>query len=315
MIHTLQNGTIWKTIDGQEIHAHGGYIIYFEDYYYWYGEDRRDNIYVSCYRSKDLLNWEFRNHVLTTESKTERYRVWTDTGLTYIDTNNAVKKINIERPKVLYNKLTGKFLMWMHFENGINYSQSRCALASCDTPDGDFTYHGSFQPYGCMSRDCTLFCDEDDTAYFISSTRGNADLNVYRLTEDYMNCDKFINVLYHGESREAPAVFKKDGLYYLITSHCTGWNPNQGKVGFGKSMDGSFSIAKNFGDETTFHSQPAFVLPVEKNGQTKYLYFADRWGGNGDLYFNSSYVVLEIQFAEDGTPFIEYAENFCGIYT
>ena len=95
MIQTLKNGTIWKTIDGQEIHAHGGHIIYFDGYYYWNGEDRRDNIYVSCYRSKDLLNWEFRNHVLTTESKTECYRVETDTELTYIDTDNTVKKINV----------------------------------------------------------------------------------------------------------------------------------------------------------------------------------------------------------------------------
>lgn len=37
----LKNGTVWKDTDGNPIHAHGGYMIYHEGYYYWYGEDRR----------------------------------------------------------------------------------------------------------------------------------------------------------------------------------------------------------------------------------------------------------------------------------
>ena len=31
---------------GNPIHAHGGYMIFHEGYYYWYSEDRRDNFYV-----------------------------------------------------------------------------------------------------------------------------------------------------------------------------------------------------------------------------------------------------------------------------
>ena len=73
----LKNGTLWKDTDGAPIHAHGGYMISFEGYYYWYGEDRREDYYVSCYRSKNLSDWEFRGHVLTASSKTEAYRVRT----------------------------------------------------------------------------------------------------------------------------------------------------------------------------------------------------------------------------------------------
>ena len=29
------------------IHAHGGHILSYGGFYYWYGEDRRDDIYVS----------------------------------------------------------------------------------------------------------------------------------------------------------------------------------------------------------------------------------------------------------------------------
>ena len=43
----LKNGEKWFDTDGNVIHAHGGYIISHGGYYYWYGEDRRDDIYVS----------------------------------------------------------------------------------------------------------------------------------------------------------------------------------------------------------------------------------------------------------------------------
>ena len=204
----LKNGIVWKDTQGNPLHAHGGYMIFHEGYYYWYGEDRRDNFYVSCYRSQNLTDWEFRNHILTTNSKMEGYRVRTTLKLI----NEDGKKVNLERPKVLYNKKTNKFVMWAHFENGKNYLDAAVAIATCDTPDGDFTYHGHFNPYGYMSRDCTLYQEEDGTAYFISASRDNADLHVYRLSDDYMNVDCLVHSLWQGEYREAPAVIK--GKYH-----------------------------------------------------------------------------------------------------
>lgn len=300
----LKNGEKWFDTDGNVIHAHGGYIIFHGGYYYWYGEDRRDDIYVSCYRSADLKTWEFRGHVLTAKSKTEGIRVKTDLRLAREDGG----KVNIERPKVLYNEKTKKFVMWMHYENGVDYLSAGAAIATCDTPDGEFTYHGSFNPYGHMSRDCTLFKD-GDTVYFISTARDNADLHIYRLADDYMNVDKHVNTLFQGEYREAPAFFKKDGKYFVITSWCTGWAPNQSTFAVGDSMDGHFSVNRNFGDETTYRSQSAFVLPVEKNGVTEYIYFGDRWGGRAEKYFESSYIVLKIKFDADGMPYIDYDEE------
>jgi len=101
------------------------------DYYYWYGEYRDDsNLFlgVSCYRSKDLVNWEYRGEVLSRNSAPE------------------LNHCNIERPKVMYNASTGEFVMWMHWENGINYGQARAAVAYSKTPDGKFTYIRSFRP-------------------------------------------------------------------------------------------------------------------------------------------------------------------------
>lgn len=302
----MKNGVKLYDTNGGELHAHGGYIINYGGYYYWYGEDRRGEIYVSCYRSTDLENWEFVCHSLTQNSPTEPIRVRTDLALWHDDEEGRRKKVNIERPKVLYNRRTGRFVMWMHYENGMDYRCARCAIASSDRPDGEFTYHGSFNPFGSMSRDCTLYDDGED-AYFISAARDNADLHIYRLSDDYMNVDEQVKSIWQGEYREAPAVFKRGDKYFMLSSFCTGWAPNQGKYGSADSMEGRWSSLKLFGDQTTFHSQPAFVLSLKKDGKEHYYYFGDRW--NGREYFSSTYVVLEIQFDADGNPFIEYADE------
>ena len=66
----------------------------------------------------------------------------------------------------------------------------------------------------------------------------------------------------------------------------------------------------DFGDETTFHSQSAYVLPVGKDG---YLYIGDRWGGSGQAYFGSGYVFLPLGFREDGSLYLDWKENFDGL--
>ncbi|MFD1677384.1 family 43 glycosylhydrolase [Alicyclobacillus fodiniaquatilis] len=298
----IENGQTLFDTDGKVLHAHGGFMLQVEDTFYWYGENRQDHIYVSCYASKDLVNWTFRNHILTTETKTEAIRVRTDLQLK----NENGRKVNIERPKVIYNQRTKKYVLWAHYENGEDYLCAAVAVATCDTPDGDFTYHGSFNPYGEMSRDCTLYQEEDGTAYFLSAARDNADMHIYRLQDDYLNVDSLVNKLWQGEYREAPALFKKDGFYYMLSSFCTGWAPNQGKYGTASDIEGKWSSLQEFGDKTTYHSQPAFVLTIKGTKKTSYIYVGDRWGGDGQNYFNSTYVFLPLNFQEGNRLQLEY---------
>jgi len=164
---TLPNGVQFTDTSGNAVHAHGGGVIKVGAYYYWFGEDRNaDNTFrsVDAYRSTDLKTWEFRNRVLTQSSASEL-------GTAYI-----------ERPKVIYNASTGKFVMWMHKENGVDYSEARAAVAVSDTVDGTYSYQGSFRPLGQhMSRDITTFVDTDGTGYMISAANENYDLQIYRL--------------------------------------------------------------------------------------------------------------------------------------
>ena len=127
----LINGIQWADTSGKPIQAHGGGVLKVGAYYYWFGENRNpDDTFhaVSCYRSADLRNWEFRSDVLTMSSDP--------------DLNPA----NIERPKVAYNAATDNYVMWMHWENGSDYSEARAAVAVSKSVDGPYTYRGSFRP-------------------------------------------------------------------------------------------------------------------------------------------------------------------------
>src|SRR5262245_37316742 len=293
---SVLNGTQFTTTAGVPIQAHGGGVIKVGSYYYWFGENRNPNstiFAVSCYRSTDLKNWEFRNNVLTASSSPE------------------LNPANIERPKVVYNASTGRYVMWMHWENGINYGEARAAVASSLTVDGDYTYHGSFRPLaktgvidhgkpGYMSRDCTLFVDTDGTAYFISAANENADLHVYRLTSDYLEIESLVVKLWVGQKREAPAMFKRNGFYFLLSSGATGWSPNQQKYAVSTNISSGWSSLTNIGDSVCFYSQTTYVLPVQGSSGTSYLYLGDRWAGAwGGRVNDSTYVWLPLTFSSN----------------
>ncbi|MEU0893752.1 RICIN domain-containing protein [Streptomyces massasporeus] len=284
----ITNGTQFTDTSGNPVHAHGGGVLKVGSYYYWFGEHRNaDNTfrYVDAYRSSDLKNWEFRNHVLTEASDPE------------------LATANIERPKVMYNASTGKFVMWMHKENGTDYGEARAAVAVSDTVDGNYTWKGSFRPLGQhMSRDITVFTDTDGAGYMISAARENYDLQIYRLTADYTGIASLVANPWPGGHREAPALFKRGGVYFMLTSGATGWNPNQQQYATATSIAGPWSAMKNVGDSTAYGSQTAFVLPVQGTSGTSYLYLGDRWGNSFDGTVNDSrYVWLPLTFSNATT--------------
>lgn len=307
---TIYNGAAWKDTNGEPIRAHGGWMLQQDSYFYWFGEDRTEGRKVSCYRSSDLCHWENRGAVLTLDSKVRPVYYRTSLELYPPETSDIGygQGAVIERPKVLYNERTGKYVMWMHWENGRNYNDARCAVATCETIDGEYVYHGSFNPIGHMSRDCTVFQDDDGTAYFISAARDNADLLVYRLSDDYLSIDELVKTLWPGQYREAPAVMKRSGVYFLVTSACTGWLPNQGAYAYSDSLTGRWSQLLPFGDSTTYDTQPAFIMPIHtQGGKTEYLYVGDRWDPSS--YQHSSYVFLPLSFPADNAVKMEWADR------
>ena len=88
----IQNNTFWKDTSGKNIYSQGGGIFKFGDTYYWYGvhyggadtyaanpsEKNNDTSFksVTCYSSKDLVNWKFENDVLSPKSKGFNWAYW-----------------------------------------------------------------------------------------------------------------------------------------------------------------------------------------------------------------------------------------------
>ncbi len=276
----IVNGEDLTDTRGKIINAHGGGFLKVGNYFYWIGENRHDDVLVSCYRSTDLLNWEFRGDLLTRQS------------------NPELADANIERPKVIYNAKTKQFVMWMHYEKRSDYSLARAAVALSADIEKPFTYQRSFRPFNNMSRDCTLFLDDDGSAYFFSSARENYDMIMYRLTDDFLDVKEPVATLWPGGHREAPAIVKRRGYYFMITSGCTGWAPNQAKYAVAKSIRGPWSELTNIADNTTYHSQSTYILPVNGTKETSYLY-GDRW--DGKEYFNSKYIFLPLTLNNDTT--------------
>jgi beta-xylosidase len=293
---SIINGADIVDTQGNVINAHGGGFLKVGDYYYWIGENRKNGVFVSCYRSKDLINWEFRGDLLTRLSHPE------------------LDKANIERPKVIYNEKTKQFVMWMHYEYGRDYSYARAAVAYSSDIEKPFIFLKSFRPFKNMSRDCTLYKDSDGTAYFFSSARENYDMMMYKLTDDYLDVKEQIATLWPGGHREAPALVKRGGYYFLMTSACTGWAPNQGQYAFARFITGPWSALKDIGNATTFSTQSTFIMPLAGNKTTSYLYVGDRW--DGKRYSNSKYIFLPLTFQNDSIMELKWSkETIINVHT
>ena len=258
----IQNGVFWNDTSGDRIDAHGGGFLHENGIWYWIGEARSGSSdrSVNCYSSTDLVNWTFENAVVTRSTTGQL-----STGERFI-----------ERPKLIYNDQTQQYVMWVHWE-GANYAPAEAGVFTSSTVCGDYTFVSGFRPNNNMSRDDTLFKDDDGKAYFISAANENADLVLYELTADYLGIERQVAVIWAGASREAPAMFKHEGRYYLITSACTGWDPNQGQYASATSIAGPWSERRNLGNNITYDTQPTYVIPVVGTRTTTYLYAGDRW--------------------------------------
>ncbi|KAL1333300.1 hypothetical protein HN51_062102 [Arachis hypogaea] len=308
-------GKIWLDTDGNPIQAHGGGILYEEksSTYYWYGEYkdgptyrahkkgayRVDIIGVACYSSKDLWTWKHEGIVLAAEETNKSHDLY--------------KSNVLERPKVIYNEKTRKYVMWMHVDDA-NYTKASVGVAISDTPDGPFDYLGSQRPHGYDSRDMTIFKDDDGVAYIIYSSFDNSELHIGPLTEDYLDVTPDMRRILVGEHREAPALFKHQGTYYMITSGCTGWAPNEALAHAAESIMGPWETMGNpcvGGNKmlrlTTFFAQSTFVLPLPRFPGS-FIFMADRW--NPVDLRDSRYVWLPLIVAGPVDQPLEYSFEF-----
>ena len=288
-------GAPWYDDRGEVINAHGGGLLYSGNTYYWFGErrGRQGTNGVNVYSSHDLYNWKFEALALSTDSANSASDIATGCVM--------------ERPKVIYNTKTRKYVMWFHLElKGKGYSAARAAVAVSDKVTGPYTFVSSFRPNGNMSRDMTLFVDEDGSAWHVYSSRENYDLRIARLTDDYLQPTTEDKLLFSAH-REAPAVFKYQHRYYLITSGCTGWAPNKASLHTATSLTGPWTLMDHNpmmgpGADSTFGAQSTYIQPVAGK-KDAFIFMADKWNPK-DLR-DSRYLWLPVHL-RDAQPVIEW---------
>ena len=362
-------GAVRRDTNGDVIQAHGGQIQQIKNYdlngdgkiteddtfWYWIGEDKT-NDYRPCpgihvYISKDLYNWEDKGCVLRTVPNWETFT--TDEYFTklygsmpeeqqravygdlWTADNSSDGGCVIERPKMLYNDKTKKYVIWFHADGqvpgstGSNYAKAKAGVAISDSPFGPFQLQGSYLlnydesadhgfdgEVGGHVRDMNLFKDDDGTGYVLYSSDGNQTMHIAKLNDEYTNVaqpdnskaeqgvGKDFTRNFIGESREAPAMFKYNGKYYIITSGCTGWSPNRASYAVADHPMGPWTTVGDpcIGAEssTTFRTQSTCVFPVDaEKGQ--FIYMGDRWSNpdTGNALRDSRYVWLPVNFLPD----------------
>lgn len=343
----LRQGEIWPDESGKHINVHGGCVLAVDSLYYWYGEIRPDRGFtmdrgVGCYVSGDLKNWREIGSVL---------RLSDEPGA------DIEKGCIIERPKVVYNPQTGKYVMWFHLElKGKGYAAARAGVAVSDSPEGPFEFvssgrvnpgiwpenmpqedrdatiteeglegwtpewkeavargmytHRDFEG-GQMSRDMTIFVDDDGKAYHIYSSEENLTLQIAELTDDYTaHTGRYIRIFPAGHN-EAPAVFRHGGRYWMIASGCTGWKPNEARLMTATEMLGEWTQLPNpcVGPdaEKTFGGQSNFVLTIP-GSDPRYIAMFDVW--HPRHLSDSRHIWLPVTFGADGIPRIVYTPEF-----
>ena len=349
-LERITPGQEWPDRKGEHINAHGGGLLFHEGKYYWYGENRpargfTTEVGVEVYSSSDLMNWEDEGVALAVSE---------DAG------HDIERGCIMERPKVVRNPKTGKFVMLFHLElKGKGYAAARVGFAESDSPVGPFRFIRALRPNagkwptdfsrreirkakklkeadykewwtpewreaireglllardvpgGQMSRDMTVYVDDDGKAYHIYSAEENLTLNLAELTDDYLDyTGRYVRIAPGGQN-EAPTIFKRDGVYWMITSGCTGWAPNEARMFKAASLWGPWEplpspfVGKDA--KKSFHTQGTYIFKVEGT-EDGFVFMADRW--NPQSLINSRNIWLPIDFEADGTPVIRWVDSW-----
>jgi len=314
------NGTLheypeWLDNRSELINAHDGGVIFVDGTYYWYGmalrplgaEDELNDgaattTGILLYSSRDLLNWTYEKVILPTSDD---------------PASPLCGPMRFERPKILFNPRTRKFVLWFHYvkrpgKHGDTLGMAEAGVAVADKITDTFTFQGHHRPIdeSCAVKDCTLFQDTDGAAYFIYDRKVSGKsrcLHVVRLSDDYLHSTNVWAKIEAAASREAPAMVKRNGIYYLFTSGVTGWRPNAARYYTATHILGPYT---DQGDpctgpdsSITYNAQSTQIFKVE-NLADAYILMLERH--NTRLFTRCSYVWLPLRFPAEGKLRVGY---------
>lgn len=203
MYNSIKPGQIWLDTEGKRIQAHGGSVMYLDGTYYWYGENKekttgKDNIWhwgVRCYTSKDLYNWEDKGLIIPPETA---------------DPDSSLHPTSMmDRPHIIYNKGTGKFVCWLKIMNK-DGTQSETILTADHILGPYKKVREGFRPLNMSARGfrpCSGTGWESILLFRTCTQRDNLCGSDGRLHR----CDR---LLYHSFSKQISAVCQRGNLSF-----------------------------------------------------------------------------------------------------
>lgn len=283
---TIHNDKPRLDIHGEYVDAHDGLVLVVNGTYYMYGESYGNQTLATpypwksyprllVYTSPDMVNWTCRGDPLPMVGGT----LWI--------------------PNVIYDKNTHRFIMWL----------GRGGWLSATSHDGiHFTPSGPtfFSRFGAPAgTDGTgLFVDDDGTGYvvFASSPPGIDSpthpswpgheshahhfghlVSIEKLTPDLLHTT-YVNVsgFFPDDFVESPALFKRNGFYYVTYgSCCCGCAEGGGIVVFSsKSIKGPWTRQSPHSDINCRNSSAPICggFELRKNELHSLVYNAQWWG-------------------------------------
>ena len=161
----------------------------------------------------------------------------------------------------------------MHADD-MGYKDPYIGYATCKTINGEYQLQGPllYQGKPVQRWDMGTFQDTDGKGYLLIHHGP-----IYRLSDDYQSIE--MEVAHVKGSGESPAMFKKDGIYYMLYSNLTSWEKNDNFYFTAPKIEGPWTKQGLFCPEgtLTYNSQSTFVFPLKRGNDIVPMFMGDRW--------------------------------------
>lgn len=289
---------------GDAIDAHDGEIAYFNGTYYLYGTSygcgfewgHKDAPFCGfeVYSSKDMVNWTDWGQLFDASTPVWQTRC---NGNTY----------GCFRPHVIYNKKTRRYVLWINvYDNRVGYR-----VFTSESPVGPFVeqsepklaVNNDAAVAGLNNGDHDTFVDDDGKAYLAyTDWHAKGAIAIEELSDDYLTGTGKVIQAVTKSSTEAPALFKRKGIYYLVYS-----DPNCGYCGgtgasyrTAKSPLGPWSEGIQISNNSC-GGQPSFVSSIKLKTGDVFLFGSDLWNNAAKNESLANYYWAPLKFNADGS--------------
>ena len=272
----IYSGVPWLDTSGNLVNAHGPGFIQVGNTYYMVGEQRSgaNDTYtgapingedtftgINMYSTTDFVSWTFVGTVVTPIP-----------GTILAPPNYG------ERPKILYNASTSKYVIYIKALNYVGnppvYTGSYAVLTSSNIA-GPYAYHGNLSLTG--ASDFQVFQDTDGAQYLVRDGG-----TLYKFSTDGLSIAG--TTASNIQGGEGTSLYKAGNTYFWQSSQGTYWYSNDNSYSTAGSLTGAWTSHGYFcpAGSMTWQSQDSAVVTVTGSAGTTYIYVGDRWT-NGDL--------------------------------